>query len=105
MMSGHRPIKELLNPIMADPRRRARLEEERRAVGAALALARLRDEQGLTQREVAASMEVSQGRVSSIEREGNPELATLRKYAAALGGTLRVSIEFADGRAVPIGGD
>ncbi len=100
--ANRRPFRDLVVELEADPRRRAMLDEERRAIGAAVALARERNARGMTQTEVAKTMNVSQKRVSTIEREGNPELATLRKYAAAIGGTLQVSIAFDDGSVAPI---
>ena len=100
-MSGRTPWREMRDRAMEDPAVRAAVEEERAALDAALGLARLRRERGLTQSRVAETMGVSQKRVSLIEREGNPELATLRNYALALGGELQVNVVFDDG-VVPI---
>ncbi|MEW2320900.1 XRE family transcriptional regulator [Streptomyces griseoincarnatus] len=61
-------------------------------------LAEVRREQGLTQRQVAASMGVSAPRVSAIEHGelDRAEVATLRAYVEALGGRLRVVADFGD---------
>lgn len=50
------------------------------------------------QQDVAAAMNVSQSRVSRIERGDidHAELATLRAYVHALGGRLTVTAEFGD---------
>jgi predicted XRE-type DNA-binding protein len=50
------------------------------------------------QQDVAAAMNVTQSRVSRIERGdiSRVELGTLRSYVQALGGTLRVTADFGD---------
>lgn len=71
-------------------------------------LAEIRKQAGLTQVQMAESMGVSQKRISEIEhgRAGAIKLSTLERYAAALGGRLKVEIECpaADGtvRSLPI---
>ncbi len=59
-----------------------------------LALAELRQSQGLTQREVAETLGVSQANISRIEHEEDVYLSTLRSYAEALGGRLEVNVVF-----------
>jgi predicted XRE-type DNA-binding protein len=58
-------------------------------------LRELRKAADLTQAEVASQMRVGQNRVSQIETGGveRVRLDTLRHYAQALGGTLKVDIE------------
>lgn len=65
-------------------------------------LAEIRREQGLTQREVAATLHVTQARVSSIERGEvrRSELATVQAYVEALGGHVEVVADFGDRRVV-----
>ncbi|SDJ83647.1 Helix-turn-helix domain-containing protein [Actinopolyspora mzabensis] len=61
-------------------------------------LAQLREEQHLSQTEMAERLGVSQARVSKLE-QGNLahlELGTIRRYVAALGGTLKLVADFAD---------
>lgn len=63
-------------------------------------LKELREELHLTQQEVADRLNVGQNRVSNIER-GNLDrvrLETLRRYVAAVGGTLRIEVELGDDR-------
>ncbi|CAB4912137.1 MAG: helix-turn-helix domain-containing protein [Actinobacteria bacterium] len=63
-------------------------------------LRELREAANLTQIELASRLQVSQNRVSRIEH-GDIERAqvdTLRKYVEALGGTLRVEVEYGDER-------
>ncbi|MEU3900652.1 helix-turn-helix domain-containing protein [Streptomyces sp. NPDC045251] len=59
-------------------------------------LREIREEQGLTQAQVAASVGISQARVSQIERGEIHDLETMRTYAAALGARITVSIEYGD---------
>jgi DNA-binding XRE family transcriptional regulator len=59
-------------------------------------LAHARKSRGLTQRDVAATMGVSVGRVSQIERGEVVSVEVLGRYADAVGGRLRVVIDFGD---------
>ncbi|CAM3278086.1 XRE family transcriptional regulator [Nocardioides dubius] len=61
-------------------------------------LAEIRKRSAATQRELAARMHVTQGRVSQIEsgQLESSELGTLRSYVEALGGSLRVVADFGD---------
>jgi DNA-binding XRE family transcriptional regulator len=59
-------------------------------------LAQARKSRGLTQRAVAAAMGVSVGRVSQIERGDVTSVEVLGRYAHAVGGRLRVVIDFGD---------
>lgn len=53
----------------------------------------MRRSAGLTQREVARTLGVSQARVSQIEHGQVDSLETLRAYAAALGGEVSVVVQ------------
>lgn len=67
------------------------------------ALRELREAQHITQSDLAGLLNVTQERVSAIER-GRIERAsitTLRRYAEALGGQLRVEVDIA-GERIPI---
>ncbi|MBT1185637.1 XRE family transcriptional regulator [Streptomyces sp. CJ_13] len=61
-------------------------------------LAEIRQQQALTQKDVAETMGVSAPRVSAIENgeTDRTEVATLRSYVEALGGRLRVVADFGD---------
>lgn len=64
------------------------------------ALRELREAQHITQTDLAGILHVTQRRVSAIER-GDVERAsvdTLRRYAEALGGNLRVEVDLGDER-------
>ena len=77
---------------------RKRMDAEARAYR----LREVREEQGLTQVELAERMHVKQPTVSELER-GELEragLATIRAYVEALGGSLEIVAAFGDRRVV-----
>ncbi len=61
-------------------------------------LRELRESLHLTQSELATELQVSQNRVSTIERGdlAKTQLDTLRRYVQALGGTLNLEIQLGD---------
>lgn len=63
-------------------------------------LRELRELSELTQVQLAERLNISQNRVSSIERGdiGRSQIETLRRYVEALGGELRVEVEIGDQR-------
>lgn len=63
------------------PRRELRLKE-------------LRARRELSQEALAATMKMTQGAVSQVENQPNPNLSTLQSFVEALGGRLRVYAEF-----------
>lgn len=82
---------ELAKPILADPKRAARVhryEEEALQQIVAFQLAELRQELGIDQTELARRLGMTQAGVSKLERSADPKLSTLRKLVEALGGTL-----------------
>ncbi|MER6946916.1 helix-turn-helix transcriptional regulator [Nonomuraea sp. NPDC000554] len=83
-----------LHPEMASPERQAAAEADLDAYVAGYHLKELRKSLGKTQAEIAATLGVSQSRISQIENGDLDamELETLRAYAAALGGHVDVTI-------------
>ncbi|WP_280444487.1 helix-turn-helix domain-containing protein [Nocardia brasiliensis] len=65
-------------------------------------LAEIRRSRGLTQQQIAARMGVTKGRISQIERGQIAGYELLARYAVALGGRLRQSIQFDDGEVAAI---
>lgn len=88
-MLAKRPV----DPAVLTEHRNRMLSEVR-----AYRLRQLREQLNLTQTDVAALLSVSQKRVSRIERGDieHAQVDTLRRYAEALGGTLRVEIAIGD---------
>jgi hypothetical protein len=70
-------------------------------VGRRLSLATLRAACGLTQGQIAKRAKVAQSEISCAEARSDCHVSTLERYAAALGGELRLLIEI-DGRTYPI---
>lgn len=114
-MSGHQSFDKLRKQMDADPDRRRRVEEKKRAFDALLdlaELAELRRNQGITQAELAERLGVSQPNVAKIEAAGKRDagavhLSTLAGYVEALGGRLEIRATFPEHPetdvAVPIG--
>lgn len=63
-------------------------------------LAEVRAASGLSQQDLAEQLQVSQSRISRIEHGDldRTELATLRKFAQALGGELELTLKLGDER-------
>ncbi|WP_438823316.1 helix-turn-helix domain-containing protein [Micrococcus luteus] len=73
-------------------------KEHMRGQVRAYRLRELRESLHLTQSELATELQVSQNRVSTIERGdlAKTQLDTLRRYVQALGGTLNLEIQLGD---------
>jgi len=95
-MSGRKSFDELRAGVDADTVRRARVEGIKHAMRDVLALSQLREERGLTQRELAEQMRVTQANISRVEHQEDLYLSTLRNYVEALGGRLEVHAVFDD---------
>lgn len=94
MAKGYSVLRERL---LADPDGRRAVEEEQRALDAALALAEAREARGVTQAELARRLATAQPNVSRTEHADDFYLSTLREYVEALGGRLAVYAEFPEG--------
>jgi transcriptional regulator with XRE-family HTH domain len=76
---------------------RKRIDEQRDLLSLEIQLHALRQELGISQREVAERMNVSRPRVHTIENAGEDlRLSTLARYIESLGGSLVVSAVFDD---------
>lgn len=95
-MSGHRNYRELRERVRSNPERRRRIEEIGKAYDTLLALVDLREQRGITQVELADTLDVSQPNVSKLERQADPKLSTLSNYVEALGGHLELKAVFPD---------
>lgn len=85
---------EIAEEIKRDPKTRAEIERDTATILSANRLARIREESGLPQREVARALGVTQARISKIERAEDVQLSTLQRYIDALGGHLRIEAVF-----------
>ncbi len=76
--------------------RMAEIRSEMEAEPIAHQLGALRRALGVDQTELAKRLGMTQGAVSRLERSPDPKLSTLRKISHALGGTLRIEVDFDD---------
>jgi transcriptional regulator with XRE-family HTH domain len=76
-------------------RRRARVEARAQAlIAEETSLQALRKAHQKTQEKVAAELGIGQDSVSRLEQRSDMLLSTLREYVAALGGSVRLLVEF-----------
>lgn len=82
----------------ARPERVAAHKEQMIAITRAYRLRELREQFDLTQVEVATELQISQNRVSRIERGDldKTQVDTLRRYVEAIGGQLRLVVDVGD---------
>ena len=98
---SRKPWSTLREPIMADPVRRAHIEEMSRASRLVIALARLCDSQSETPPGATTATDGSQPEVPHITEDDSLFLATLKEGIEELGGRLEVTAVFPDQR-VPL---
>ncbi len=93
-MKGVRSFKERLKKDLENPEFRKVFEEEEIYAGMAITIARLREQRGLSQNELARMVGTTQQTISRIEDPRNTSLTvnTLVKIAGALGKQLRIKI-------------
>ncbi len=91
-MKGARKFRDYLTEQLKDPAVREAYEEEGLFVELAIQVAHLRQQKGLTQRELAKRLHTSQQTVSRLEspKNGSLSLRTLVKLAHALGKDVKV---------------
>lgn len=91
-------LDDLLRERPGDREAQAKHKERMLAEVRAYKLRELREMLAMTQTDVAQTLEISQRRVSEIERGqvDRTKVDTLRRYADALGGTLKVEVQVGD---------
>ena len=86
-------LEELKNEILADPEAKREYDAMEPEFQLILALLELRNEQNLTQQELAERTGINRSDISKIEHgNANPSLKTMKRLAAAMG--KRVCISF-----------
>jgi DNA-binding XRE family transcriptional regulator len=104
-MSGRTKWSALRDPVMADPQRRARIVARERAMEAIIELAKVREQRGVSQAELARGLDVTQANISKIEHKAlsgeDLYLSTINNYITAMGGQLQLIAKFPD-QEIPI---
>jgi ribosome-binding protein aMBF1 (putative translation factor) len=92
--AGHRDLEEWKEQFLADSENRRLYEEEAAKKELWLQLVEARQTAGLSQRELAKRLGVSQAQVARIEKRGYDAytLNTLRRYVQALGDGFRLDV-------------
>jgi DNA-binding XRE family transcriptional regulator len=87
------------------PERRARIEAETDRLHAEYqTLKDLRKARELTQMQLAEALGIRQATVAQLEKRSDLLISTLRSYVEAMGGRLRLTVEFPDKAAVSLEG-
>jgi DNA-binding transcriptional regulator YiaG len=94
-MTGHRPFAELTKSFT--PERKARTAAKVSALRERMALAELRQARERSQQELARALKVGQPAVAKLERRADMYVSNLRRYIAALGGSLEITARFPEG--------
>lgn len=94
-MTGHRPFSELTKKFTS--KRKARTAAKVRALKAGMPLAELRQARAQSQQELARILKVGQPAVAKLERRADMYVSNLRRYIAALGGSLEITARFPEG--------
>jgi DNA-binding XRE family transcriptional regulator len=89
-------FQEFADQVLQDPARRANVERERQETIKEIVeytLAELRKHRNMTQAQLAEALGIRQASVSRVEHAdpADAQLATLRSYIEALGGTLEIT--------------
>lgn len=88
-----RSLKEKLSQL--PPERRQKIEQRTsELVAEEMTRQQLREALKLTQEQMAQILQIDQANVSRLEKRTDLMLSTLRKYVVAMGGDLRLVVEF-----------
>ena len=85
-------LKEWEKKVLEAPGAEARVREIEDELRLAAGLTALREQAGVSQRELAERIGVSQPRIAAIERSRNVTIDVLEQYVTALGGRLEISV-------------
>lgn len=91
-----------IDAALADPVRRARVEEYGRQIDLILALSAVREAVGMTQEDFAAAAMMSQENVSRIERATDVKISTIQRLARTAGAQLELIAVMPGGKRVPL---
>ena len=94
-------LKEWEQKVLEAPGAAERVAEIEDELRLAAGLTALREQAGLSQRELADRLGVKQPRVAAIEKARNVTIDVLERYVGALGGQLQVTV-LKGGRTIPL---
>ena len=96
-------VDEICNKM--SPERKSKIEARAREIIAEeMTLQELRKAHHVTQKNLAAALNVGQDQISRMEKRSDLLLSTLRSYVEAMGGTLKLVAEFPNRKAVILPG-
>ena len=78
------------------PERQTQIKERAQEMLLGMALQELRQTRHLTQQQLAKTLEINQAALSKMENQGDMRISTLRRILAALGGELKLVVQFPD---------
>ena len=102
-MAGHTPWANLRDKMT--PEQRLRVAERVTDMKIGMLIAELREEQGMTQQEVADKLGISQPGISQMEAGEEIQLNTLRKLIGAMGGEVVLHMPNRDISLTQLAGD
>ena len=96
-----------VDALLEDPKHARAVAAAREALADAdreyaMGLGALRQALGLTQVELAKRLEVTQGNVAQIEKRGDLLVSTLASYLHAIGGEVRIVVQFPGGHTIEV---
>ena len=94
-MTGRRPFSDLTKKFT--PKRKAHVAVKVRALKAQMPLAELRQARERSQKELARALKIGQPAVAKLERRADMYVSNLRRYIAALAGSLEITARFPEG--------
>ena len=100
-MSGHTKWSEIRAQRKRTPEEEAAIAAEVRTILRINTLMRLRRNEFINQEELAATLGTIRGNASRIERTGEPQIDTLKRFVEALGGELIVQARI-DGETIDL---
>lgn len=80
--------------------RREKIENHAQAILISMALQELRQNRHLTQQDLANILNINQAALSKMENQTDMRISTLRKLLSAMGGNLKIVVEFPEGDVV-----
>jgi len=92
------PFSELKKDM--SPQRRENIENRARTILIHMALQELRQTRQLTQQGLADILNMNQAALSKMEKQSDMRISTLRKLLSAMGGNLKLVVEFPEGEVV-----